>query len=638
MLIATAGHIDHGKTALIRALTGVETDRLPEEKARGISIDLGFAYWRPVGTRTIGFIDVPGHERFVRNMIAGLGGIDHALLVIAADDGIMPQTLEHLRILGLLGVPGAKVALTKSDRVARGRIAEVHADIAGLLAGTAFANAPVFAVSSLTGEGIPALAEALIAAGSAALPDEDHGFRLAIDRAFTVAGSGTVVTGTVIAGSAAVGDMLTVAPCGHEVRVRGMQSAGDRVEAVGPGSRCALNLAGIEHGELHRGDWLIAPAHLAPTSRIEVWLELAAELPAGLRHDSQVHFHHGTADIGARALVPGQRIVAPGKQALVRLVLDEPTQAVTGDRFVLRDQSGRVLIGGGVVLDPLATDRRRRLVESELRTAALALPDPAARLAALADAPGIEPDTVWFAHCCNLTSAALARMLAEGSYVMVGKDRTLAIAPQRFARQGDALLAALAQHHRDCPGEGGMPRHMARTMLGEAVSADLFATLIKDLSSAGRVDTSGALLRLPGHAARFSPMETEFWRKAVAALEDAAPRAIVIADLARELRTSEAAVTAMLTRRRVSGDVWQVTETKFMLRDHVARLAALAAGLDPPGSAGFTAADFRDASGIGRNFVIQLLEFFDRIGVTRRLGEQRRMRAEWESVVGSARF
>lgn len=634
MLVATAGHVDHGKTSLIRALTEVETDRLPEEKARGISIDLGFAYWRPDDGPTIGFIDVPGHERFVRTMIAGLSGVGFAMVIVAADDGVMPQTREHVRILDLLGVNRGLVVVTKVDAVDAGRPAQVAHDMAEVLAGTSLAGSPTFAVSSVTGSGLAQLGAALLDARAAGRADTGQNFRLSIDRAFSVTGTGTVVTGTVLAGQATIGEALVLSPMGREVRLRGMQSGGHKVECIGAGERCAINLAGVETSEIHRGDWLKAPAAHAPTSRIEAQVTILAERAAPLRHHSRVRLHIGTADLGARVQMPRQKGLEPGVPGKVVLVLDAPTQAVSGDRFVLRDSSGRELLGGGVVLDPLATTRRRSVSEREVRAAALALSDPADKLAALASAPGIEPDAQWFAQACNLTPNAMTALL--GGYVLAGKSRAIIVSSARYEALGDRLIAALADHHARHPGESGLPLRAARAALNEPVSPDLFSGLVGDLSAHGRIEAEGAMLRLPGHSARFSEAENAFWRRALALTEERALLTITAAELARDQRLGEPAVQAMLQRRRTSGDLWQVTDGKFMLRDHVAALVALAAELDAGAGAGFTAAQLRDASGIGRNFIIQLLEFFDRIGVTRRSGEARRMRGDWQAVVGAA--
>jgi selenocysteine-specific elongation factor len=636
MLIATAGHIDHGKTSLVRALTGVETDRLPEEKARGISIDLGFAYWRPDDGPMVGFVDVPGHERFVRNMIAGLSGIGFALLVVAADDGVMPQTTEHMRILDLLRVSRVIVAITKSDRVDDLRIEQVRTEVSELLAPTAFASAAIFAVSSSTSAGIPEIAAEILQRRRALGPDEAHGFRLGIDRVFSVPGAGTVVTGTVVAGHVAVGDMLTLSPLGRELRVRGMQCAGHKIARIGPEQRCALNLSGIDIAEIHRGDWLVAPSAHGPTSRIEAQFALLPDRASPLRHDSHVHFHHGAAEIAARLLIPRQQAIAPGERAVVQLVLDAPTSAVSGDRFALRDQSGRSLLGGGMILDPLASDRRRKLNERQARAAAMALPEPGDKLAALASASGLEPDVSWLKLSCNLTAQAMARILAAGNLVLVGKEQTIAIAADRFVQMGERLVAALSKYHRDHPNDGGMPRRIARIALGEPVSPELFASLLGALASAGKVESHGALVRLSGHSAGFSAMEEDVWRQVLARSNTDEPRPINLTEISRELELSEAALGAVLQRRSASGDLWKVTDNRFMLRDHIANLVALAAELGANSPAGFTAGTFRDASGIGRNFVIVLLEFFDRIGVTRRVGSCRKLRADWQAVVGTA--
>lgn len=634
MLIATAGHIDHGKTALIRALTGVETDRLPEERARGISIDLGFAHWRPDAGGTIGFIDVPGHRRYLRNMLAGVTGANFALVVVAADDGAMPQTIEHLHILDLLDMARGAVAITKCDKAGPDRIAEVRCEVAGLLANSSLSHAPIFEVSAQTGAGIEALGEALLEARDLSFlqADESHGFRMAIDRAFTVTGAGTVVTGTVLAGGARVGDVLMLSPKGLEVRIRSMQSGGVSVERIGPGQRCALNLAHVEAGDLHRGDWLVESASHAATDRIEATVRL---LPgaAPLRHGASVHWHYGAADLGARVLLPGQRALQPGEAAQAQLVLDAPTSAVTGERFILRDAAGQELLGGGQVLDPLPGPKRRPLALRRQVADAISHSEPGTALAALASIPGFECGMAWFARCRNLRLEPLGELPAQVDAILAGANGEIAVARSRFRRLGIEVVEALGRYHLDRPEAGGMTRRELRSAAAEHLSAGLLATLLTELSAAGRIDASGPFVRLPGHAPSFGPAETAMWNAALALLEGDDIRPIRVAELAGEVRASEAAARAMLYRRRIAGDVWQVTESRFLLREQVRALAELARELDA-NHTGFTAAQFRDASGIGRNFVIELLEFFDRIGVTRRVGEKRRMRAGFEGVVG----
>ena len=326
MIVATAGHIDHGKTLLVKALTGVDTDRLPEEKARGISIDLGFAYWPLAGGGLIGFVDVPGHERFIHNMLAGVCGIDFALLAVAANDGVMPQTVEHLQILSLLGIRRGVVAITKTDRVDPARVAQVEAEVQSALAGTALAGIALLPVSAVTGAGIDALRRTLVAAaeGHAARYREGQHFRLAIDRAFSVTGSGTVVTGTVFNGEAKPGDQLMVSPRGAPVRVRGIQIRNDAAERAQAGDRCAINLAGIEASAVARGDWVLAAAIHAPSQRMDVRFTLLATERAALAHWTPVHLHLATADVMARVAIRGSGAIAPGTSARAQLVIEAP--------------------------------------------------------------------------------------------------------------------------------------------------------------------------------------------------------------------------------------------------------------------------------------------------------------------------
>jgi len=361
----------------------VDTDRLPEEKARGISIDLGFAYWTVEG-KTIGFVDVPGHERFVRNMLAGVAAIDFALLVIAADDGVMPQSVEHVQILDLLGVSRGMVAITKCDRVGPERVAEVRGQIAALLAPTVLAGAPMFEVSALSGAGMPALAAALTEASrnepERAAPGRN--FRLAIDRVFSVPGTGTVVTGTAQDGALETGAHLNLSSNGRDVRVRGMQSGSQEVTRVEPGQRCALNLAGAEVADIKRGDWLLVPGMFAPSRRLEARLRLLPGEGAALKHNTAVHLHLGTADVVGRVLLPAQQPLAPGQSALVQLLLDHPVCTAVGDRFIVRDQSARRSLGGGRVIDPQVQSGRREQSLRAAQAAALELLDPAQALAA----------------------------------------------------------------------------------------------------------------------------------------------------------------------------------------------------------------------------------------------------------------
>jgi len=638
MLVATAGHIDHGKTSLVRALTGVETDRLPEERARGISIDLGFAYWRVDEQHTIGFVDVPGHERFVHNMLAGVCGVDFALLVVAADDGVMPQSIEHVQILDLLGIAHGIVAITKCDRVDRARVTAVREQVHQLLAATALADAPTFAVSAITGEGLPELVAALKAA-CLELPVRAAGrnFRLAVDRAFSVTGVGTVVTGTVFDGALEQGTHLLLSPSGLETRVRGMQSAGTAVNRIAAGERCALNLAGIELTQVHRGDWLLLPSMHAPTLRLEVELRVLAARKQGLRHNSPLHVHLGTADLVARVLLPTQSTVPAGGAAAAQLVLEHPTVAATGDRFVLRDQSGRHLIGGGQIIDPFAGGGRRQTANRGAVSAALQLKEPRQSLRALLDIPGNEVDTLRFERCFNLQPATAQALYRDSGAILLGSARPLALLASRVAEITAELIERLRSFHRTRPEESGMNSRELHAQLTTSISTEAFLVLLRDLNEKRQIELSGTIVRLPGHAPTIGPTDSARWQRALSWLQKRGMRPFTARELADELRSSEASVKTMLYRRRSNGDVWKISDERFMLRQQIAALAASAAALaQQVGGKGFTAAQYRDAVGIGRNLVIQVLEFFDSAGVTYRNGDLRRMRPEYELVVGSA--
>ena len=379
MIVGTAGHIDHGKTSLVKALTGVDADRLPQEKARGITLDLGYAYTPLADGAVLGFVDVPGHERLVHNMLAGATGIDFVLLVVAADDGPMPQTREHLQILDLLGLTRGAVALTKIDVVTAQRLADARSEIDALVHESPLRDAPVFPVSSQTGAGVDALRAHLNEETRRGPPRRVAGrFRLAIDRCFTLKGAGTVVTGSVHAGRVRVEDTLLLSPLGVAVRVRSIH-AQDRPAQEGiAGQRCALNLTGVEFDKatVERGHWVLDPVLHAPTQRIDVRLCVVQSEPRALRHWTPVHVHLGALDVTGRVALLEAEALEPGASALAQLVLDRPVGALRGDRFVLRDQSATRAIGGGIVLDHCAPQRGRRNAQRLSVLRALELPDP----------------------------------------------------------------------------------------------------------------------------------------------------------------------------------------------------------------------------------------------------------------------
>ena len=455
MIVATAGHVNHGKTALVAALTGIDTDRLPEEKRRGLTIDLGFAHHALPDGRIASFVDVPGHERFVRNMLAGVTAIDAALFVVAADDGPKPQTLEHLAILDLLGVSHGLVALTKADRVPPERLEEVEGAIATILADTSLAGVHVVPVSSLTGAGIPALREALsaLAAGIAARPAAGH-FRLAIDRAFLVQGTGLVVTGSVFSGRVATGDRLLLSPPGTEVRVRGIHADNQTAENAVAGQRCALNLAGtgVRKQDIRRGDWVLAEGAHAPTARIDARIRVLAGEARALAHWTPAHLHLGAADTTCRIAVLGAKAIPPGGDCLAQLVLDRPLGALYGDRLILRDQAARRTIAGGHVVDPFPPRRGRARPERLGRLTALEQPDAQACLQSLLDLDSGGLDLDGFARARNLEAAEAEALWSRVPMVRIpGAEPATGFSPESWAALRARVVEALADWHARTP-------------------------------------------------------------------------------------------------------------------------------------------------------------------------------------------
>ena len=635
MIVATAGHIDHGKTLLVKTLTGVDTDRLPEEKARGISIDLGFAYWPLEGGGVIGFVDVPGHERFIRNMLAGVCGIAYALLVVAADDGVMPQTIEHLQILDLLGIRRGMAAITKADRVAPERVEAVRDEVAALLAPTALSGIPVLPVSALTGAGIEELRRELSGAAArySARAAEGQHFRFAIDRAFTISGSGTVVTGTVFNGAVAVGDRMVVSPRGAPVRVRGIQMRGQSAERAQAGQRCALNLTGADLESVARGDWVLHEALHAPTQRLDVRLTVLASEHEPLEHWTPVHVHLATADVTARIAVAGGGSVAPGASALAQLVLDKPIGTLNGDRFIVRDQSARRTIGGGTVVDPYARSARRASPARLAELAALEQGSPEAALAAMKDgAAGV--DLGGLERVFGIKPERAAALYEQAGVVALGKDRRTAITRARRDALCEQAVSAVREFHRANPQAVGMDAAALQKKLAPQLPAEAFQALRRELADERKLEISGNGLRVPGHDATSNPEDQRLWQVVLPALQAAGFAPPPVPELAAALKLKEAALKDFLHRKSRTGEVLRVPPDRFYPRATLATLAATAHALAR--TAPCTAAQFRDATGIGRGLAIEILEALDTLGITQRIGDTRKARKDFAPILGAA--
>jgi len=637
MIVATAGHIDHGKTLLVRSITGVDTDRLPEEKARGISIDLGFAYGTPAGGPLVGFVDVPGHERFVRNMVAGVCGIDFALVVVAADDGVMPQTVEHLQILDLLGVRRGLAVMTKVDRVDAERRKQVRAQIEALVAGTTLEGLPLVDASPVTGEGMEAVATQLRDAAEATQARFQPGrhFRFAVDRAFTVEGSGTVVTGTVFSGEAGVGDRLRVSPGGVAARVRRLRVHANEVDRVRGGQRCAINLANVPLADVARGDWLVAEAVHSPAWRLDTCLQLlpGASVPGPA---TRVHLHHGCRDVMARVLpIGGQRLVA-GECGLAHLVVDEPLPALNGDRFILRDSAGGRTLGGGVVLDPFASGRRRlpgREATLEILARACAedvLPD------LLASPGGVDLDH--FDRMFNLTPTAAQALRDALGVVVIGRAPRVGVTRERHAAWTRATRACLEAFHTEHPAVHGMRAKELRDRIAPALTVPTFEAFLHGDSSSRGMAVRNGVARLVEHDVAANPGDRDLWASVYPLLRgtgnDIASAVPRTRELAQAARVEVRALTELLYRRRAAGTVHRVGADRFCLRTTLAGLASTAAAVAASSEDGhFTVAQYRDAIGTGRLLAIEILECLDSVGATMRVGEGRRLRDEHANLL-----
>ncbi len=606
-VIGTAGHVDHGKSMLVEALTGIDPDRLREEKVRGMTIDLGFAWLTLPGGRNVSIIDVPGHERFIKNMLAGAGGVDLALLVVAADDGVMPQTREHLAILDLLGVRRGVVALTKRDLVDDDWLALVAADATELLAGTSLAGSPVIPCSSVTRAGLDALLAALDAAIDLLPPKRDIGRpRLPVDRVFTVAGFGTVVTGTLIDGELAVGDEVELMPGQLRGRIRGLQSHRDSVERALPGTRTAVNIAGIDRQTMRRGLVLAAPGAARASTVIDVRLTAVAGLQHGVRHNMHVTFHCHADEANAQVRLLEAGDLRPGESAWAQIKLDTPVAVERGDRFVLRTPNDTV--AGGVIADP-APRRHRRGDVALLASLEVLLSDSPREMvlaavgrASFADAASLARET---ALSRDEVAATLASLAADRELVMLGSRAVLAA---QLAAIQDRATKALASYHLEHALRPGMPQEELRARL--AITAEALQLLASRL---GDVILADGVASLTGFRAEPSPAQRrqlDAWLATLRAPSSGAADAQIDPALSTYAVESGLAVDA--------GGIF------FEAAAFAAMAAAVRAHIETHGA--ISLAQTRDLFNTSRKYAQAFLEQLDRLRVTRRVGDERVLR------------
>lgn len=631
MIIGTAGHIDHGKTALVKALTGVDGDRLKEEKARGITIDLGFAYLPLATGQVLGFIDVPGHERFVHTMLAGAGGIDFALLTVAADDGIKPQTVEHLAILDLLGIDRGIVAVTKADLVSRDRLAAVTARIAPTIAGTALAASDILPVSASTGRGIEELRRHLIDAAEQTHSRSSEGrFRLAVDRSFTLAGVGVVVTGTVLSGSVRVGDQVAISPSGLMARVRSLHTQNRPAEVGWAGERCALNLTGadISRDAIRRGDFVVDKHLHAPTDRIDAVLRVLPKTSKPIGQWFPVRLHHAAAEVGARVVLLDDSPIEPGGSAHVQLVLDREIAAAVPDRFVVRDVSAQQTLGGGVFIDLRPPARRRRTPERRAQRAALASRDPFVAIESLLAVAPFAWDLPAFARDRALSTAQTDEIVTRlGLIVLQSGTADTAMSADQWQNFTSSLMAQVSAYHLENPDLQGIGREKLRLMLQPRLPKLAFTSALQTIAQGGKIVLDGAFIRLGTHVARLDPNDKANW-EGIAPLLGAAERFRPprVRDIAAAVGWHEHDVRRLLKLANRMGLVDEIAHDHYFLRETVREMTAIAADVAASAQDGeFTAAQFRDRLANGRKVAIQILEFFDRHGITLNRNDVRRI-------------
>ncbi|MCY3790544.1 MAG: selenocysteine-specific translation elongation factor [Gemmatimonadetes bacterium] len=625
-VIGTAGHIDHGKTLLVKALTGMNTDQAPEERARGITIELGFAFLGDQAT----IIDVPGHERFVKTMVAGVSTIDVAMLVIAADDGVMPQSREHLDVLRLLGVERGVVVINKADLVEEEWLDLVEEEVREFVLGSFLAQAEIFRVSALSGAGIDPLRQRLLAmVEDTAAKRTDAPFRLPVDRAFGVKGFGLVCTGTVQAGALAEGDRVEIAPEGRSARVRRLQQHGATVQEVRAGDRAAINLAGVEQGQIERGYSLVAPGFFRPTQMLDVEVQLLASSPMTMASRTRVRLHLGTREIMARVVLPGGEPLTPGQESFAQLRLEAPVVAAWGDRFVLRRYSPALTIGGGRVLNPRPAKHRRfePALLAHLQTLASAdLPEVVECWLRYADDRLKGQQTlagemgIGVERLAGLTDALVedgraVRVVSEGQSHVLHLDVC--------EHWGTQIEAALASLHRAQPLKLGLPREELRNLSARYIQPELFDCVLRYLEEAERIALDGAVVRAASHSICFTP-EQEVLKAAVEARLNTTDFANLstVAELAQALDAPLPQVTDMVQALQALGVVVALEGGLLIHVEALARARTLLSdSLKRDGE--ITVAEFRTLIGSNRKCAMALLGHFDAEGLTARRGDVR---------------
>ena len=631
LILGTAGHIDHGKTSLVKVLTGIDTDRLKEEKARGITIELGFAHLELPGELRFGIVDVPGHERFVRAMVAGVGGMDLVLLVIAADEGIMPQTREHLEICQLLGVKNGIVVLTKKDLVEPDWLDLVTEEVREYLAGSFLAQAPIVAVSSRTGDGIDQLkGELSRLAGEIEQKRLDAPFRLPVDRVFTVTGFGTVVTGTLLSGGISVGDEVEILPSGIACRVRGVQSFGAKVEKGGAGERLAVNLQGVDYSEVERGDVVVPKGLYRPTSVVDVRLNYLASAQKELKHRATVRLHSATYEVPAKIILFDRDTLKPGESAYVQLRLAKPVLLLPGDPFVVRTYSPQATLGGGTVLDPAPPRRRRRSAEALALLAAAESGGDQDRIRLLVESSLLSGISVQeMVNRSGMSGkrieAALAPLLSSGAVLQVLKEPRIFLSRDAFAALKQMLSDELRAFLEENPMQQGIGKEELKSRIPRRSDARFFGPLLASMEKEGAALSDRDIVRLPGRKAGVTQDQAGLQSMLEEALMKGWGEPPTLKELCDALNCTEKQLldhANLLCREgratKVKGDIFYAPGAVAEIREKLVSYMKEKGEITPP--------EFRELTGLSRKFMIPLLEYFDQERLTIRLGDKRVLR------------
>ncbi|MEE9584686.1 MAG: selenocysteine-specific translation elongation factor [Candidatus Brocadiales bacterium] len=630
VVLGTAGHIDHGKTALIIALTGIDTDRLPEEKTRGITIDLGFAHMDIDKDLRVGIIDVPGHERFVKNMLAGATGIDLAMLVIAADDGVMPQTVEHLEILELLGVKHGIIVITKKDLVSEDWLELVKEDVKKLANRTFLRDAPMEVVSSATGEGGPELRETIKELVLGLQEELVQGiFRLPIDRAFTIQGFGCVVTGTVSNGEVRVGDEVEILPSKESARVRGIEVHGEKIDLAHRGQRAALNLSGVKTSEVHRGYQLSVPGYLEPVQMVDCNLHYLSTARRPLANGERIRFHIATSEVMGRTVLLDKEVLKPGENAFVQYRLEGPIAAERGEHYVIRSYSPCRTIGGGEVLRGADTKRLRRFREEVLAPLRLFLKGTDQEIIEQAF---LEPTRYLLSNeeisrhlniCPSRVKEVVSGLTKKGILVNIKENsRVFSVHQQRLSDARTEILKRLEEFHKANPMKRGIEDAPLRTKLPKAMPVQLILRVLADLQQEGVIVTSGQKIAMAGHRVRLSESD----KKTIKSIEDTFLKdRFTPPPLEKVLPKDPSEKDRFWSVLNLMAEEGTLIEVRPALYFHARAIEELKdrleSSIQEKGS--ITVGDFKDLVGASRKYVMPLLEYFDKIHITKRVGDKR---------------